>query len=155
MINKFLPEQLDNTYRGHKLALWFFGVVVFMKALQGLSVIYDSYSMASSADGIPIETFPTAAAQTVATLFAISGFFRLIISLLAMLVFIRYRSAIAFMFSLLALDYVGRQIILRFYPLVRVGNPVGPNVSHILFALTIVGLVLSLWKMRTPQGQVI
>ena len=155
MIKKFLPEQLDNTYRGHQLALWFFVVVVFIKTLQGLSVIYDSYSMASSADGIPIETFPIAAAQTVATLFAISGFFRLIISLLGVLVLIRYRSAIAFMFSLLALDYVGRQIILHFYPLVRVGNPIGPNVNHILFALTIVGLVLSLWKRRTPQGQAI
>ena len=67
--------------------------------------------------------------------------------------FVRYRSAISFMFALLALDYLGRQLVLDFYPLVRSGNPLGPYVNLFLFALTIIGLALSLWGKRDYQGQ--
>ena len=86
-------------------------------------------------------------------MFAISGFSRLVICLLCALAFVRYRSAISFMFALLALDYLGRQLVLDFYPLVRSGNPLGPYVNLFLFALTIIGLALSLWGKRDSQGQ--
>ena len=153
MIKQLLPERIDNTYRGQKLALWFFVVVVFMKTLQGLSVVSSGYSMARDADGIPLETYSVAAAQTVVSMFAVSGFSRLIICLLCVLAFVRYRSAITFMFTLLALDYLGRQLIFHYYPLVRTGNPIGPNVNLFLFALTVAGLVLSLWSNRNLQAQ--
>ena len=153
MIKKLLPDRIDNTYRGHKLALWFFAVVVIVKALQGISVLSSGYSIARDADGIPLETFPVAAAQTVVALFAVSGFSRLIICLLCVLAFVRYRSAITFMFTLLALDYLGRQLVYHYYPLVRTGNPIGPNVNLSLFALTVVGLGLSLWSNRNLQAQ--
>jgi hypothetical protein len=39
MINQLLPQCIDNTYRGHKLALWLFALVVFVKALQSLLAI--------------------------------------------------------------------------------------------------------------------
>jgi hypothetical protein len=32
MFDRFLPERLDNTYRGYKIALWLFGLVVPIKA---------------------------------------------------------------------------------------------------------------------------
>ena len=153
MGNRLLPGCIDNTYRGHELALWLFAVIVFVRASQGVAAIVSSYSIAISADGIPLETFPVTAAQTVVTTFAISGLSRLIISLVGILAFVRYRSAITLMFSLLALDYVGRQLILHFYPIVRVGSPIGPTVNHILFALTFLGLVLSLWSKRDLRAQ--
>ena len=143
-----LPRCIDNNYRGRKLALWFFWVVVVMRGLQGLSLIFNGHSIVRNADGIPLETFPIAASQSIVAMFVISGLSRLILSLLGVLAFVRYRSAIALMFTLLALDQLGKELLLHFYPLFRVGNPIGPTVNLILLVLTFIGLVLSLWGKR-------
>lgn len=150
-MNPILPQPIDNNYRGHKLAIWLFVVVVFVKSLQGLVALANPYSVARSGDGIPIETYSTAAAQAVVALFAISGFSRLLISLGCVLVLVRYRSAIPLMFAVLAMDYLGRQLILYFYPIVRIGTPTGVIVNLILFTLTLIGLVLSLWSQRDHE----
>ena len=146
MFNQLLPQRIDNTYRGHKLALWLFAVVVAMKILQSLLVIFIGDFVVRSADGVPLETFTPAAAQSVVALFALSGLSRLIVSVLCVLALVRYRSLITFMFALLALDYLARQLILHFVPLVSTGTPPGPVVNLILFSITIVGLALSLWS---------
>ena len=146
MLNQLLPPRLDNTYRGRKLALWLFGFVVLIRSIQSVMIIVNGYSIARSADGIPLETYPAAAAQTILALFAISSLNRLLISLVCVVVLVRYRSAIPSMFVILALGYLVGEIILRFIPIVRVGTPPGPIVNLIMFALMITGLVLSLWK---------
>jgi len=33
MLNKFLPQRIDNAYSGHRLALWIFALVVSVKIL--------------------------------------------------------------------------------------------------------------------------
>ena len=146
MLNQLLPPCLDNTYRGRKLALWLFGIVVLIRSIQSVMIIVNGYSIARSADGIPLETYPAAAAQTILALFAISSLNRLLISLVCVVVLVRYRSAIPSMFVILALGYLVGEIILRFIPIVRVGTPPGPIVNLIMFALMIAGLVVSLWK---------
>ena len=145
MLNRLLPPRLDNIYRGRKLALWLFGVVVLLKSIQSVAIIVNGYSIARSADGIPLETYPPAAAQTILALFAIFSLNRLLISLVCVVVLVRYRSAISAMFAILALGYLAGEIILRFIPIVRVGTPPGPIVNLLMFALMIVGLALSLW----------
>jgi len=146
MFNQLLPPRIDNAYRGHKLALWLFALVVFVRIVQSIAVIFGGYSVVRSADGIPLETFTPAGAQTVVTLFALSALSRLFIFLLCVLTLLRYRSAISFMFALLLLNYLAAQLILQFVPLVRTGTPPGPVVNLILLALMIVGLALSLRK---------
>src|SRR3970040_242425 len=117
MINLLLPQRIDNTYRGQKLALWIFAFVGSVKARQGLSAISNGSYMGRPADEIPLETFPPAVAQTVLALFAFSGLSILIISLLCILVLVRYRSAISFMFALLIFNYLARLLILHFIPI--------------------------------------
>src|SRR2546423_12341364 len=146
MLNQLLPLRLDNTYRGRKLALWLFGVVVLIKSIQSVAIIVNGYSIASSADGIPLETYPPAAAQTILAIFAISSLNRLFVALICVVVLVRYRSAIPAMFLLLALTYLAGEIILRFIPIVRVGTPPGPIVNLMMFALMIVGVMLSMWR---------
>ncbi len=146
MINKLLPQRIDNTYRGHKLALWIFALSVSVKIFQTLMVIFNGNSTAIYADGFPLKTFPPAAAQTVVALFALSGLRMLIISLLCVLVLVRYRSMISFMLALLAIEYLAGQMIFYFVPLVRTGMPPGPVVNFIFFILWVAGLVLSLWS---------
>lgn len=153
MFNQILPQRLDNTYRGHKLALWLIALVVSVRIAQSLLVIFNGYSVARTADGIPLDTYPPAAAQTVVALFALGGLSRLIIALLCVLVLVRYRSAIPFMFALLVLAFLASQLIDHFVPIVRTGTPPGPVVNSILFALMIVGLALSLSSQGNRQVQ--
>ena len=144
MFDKLLPQPIDNTYRGYKVALWLFGVIVSVTITQGVFVIFNGYSTIVNADGIPLDTYPTAAAQTIVALWAHRGLSRLIISLLCILVLVRYRAAIPFMFALLAVYYLAGELIFRFLPVIRTGTPPGPIVNLIMFALMIIGLALSL-----------
>jgi hypothetical protein len=101
-----------------------------------------------SADGIPLDTYTAASAHTVVAVWALSGLFRLTLSLLCVLVLVRYRAAIPLMYALLVFEFSGRLLILHFIPLVRTGTPPGPFVNLILFSLTIVGLGLSIFRRR-------
>jgi hypothetical protein len=148
MDNLFLPRSIDNNYCGQKLALWLFWVVVIIRAAQGVSLIINGYSIVKDADGIPLETFPVAASQSIVGMFAISGGSRIVLSALGILTFLRYRSAIPLMFAVLALDQIAKELLLQFNPLYRIGNPIGPIVNVVLMFLTIIGFSLSVWGKR-------
>lgn len=145
MFDKLLPQPIDNTYSGSKIALWLFGLIVSVQILQSIMVILNGQMTAQSADGIPLETYPAAAAQTILAIFMVSSLRRLIISLVCAVVLFRYRSAVPLMFVVLGLSHLGGQVILQFVPIVRVGTPPGVFMNLIMFGLTSVGLALSLW----------
>ncbi|MEW6369045.1 MAG: hypothetical protein AB1714_30830 [Acidobacteriota bacterium] len=144
MFNQLLPQHLDNTYRGYKIALWLFALMVLMKVAMSLNAIFNGYLVASSADGIPLDTFTSSAAQTVVSLFAIWGLAHFVICSMCMLVLVRYRSVIPFMFALLLLEHLSRKLILHFLPIARTGTPPGTVANLVLLAVMIVGLALSL-----------
>jgi hypothetical protein len=112
--------------------------------LQGVFVILNGYSTVRDADGIALDTYTPAAAQTVVALWAQPGLSRLLLSSLCVLVLVRYRSTTPLMFVLLMLNYLFGQLIFQIVPLVCTGTPPGPIINLIMFALMIIGLVLSL-----------
>ena len=146
MLDELLPRRLDNEYRGNKLALWLFGLVVAMKSAQSLAIILNGYPTARDADGIPLDSYTPALAQTVVAVFAQGSLWRLFFCFLCVLVLLRYRRAVPLMFALLALNYLAAQLVFKFVPLARVGTPVGPLVNLLLFVVMLVGLGLSLWR---------
>jgi hypothetical protein len=146
MLNEILPRQVDNTYRGYKLALWLFALLVLMKGGISLGKIFNGYTAAGSADGIPLDTFTPAGARAVVTLFALWGLSQLVICLLCVLVLVRYRAMVPFMFAVLLLEFLSRKLILQIMPIDTMGAPPGYFINLGLLALMIVGLVLSLWS---------
>lgn len=155
MFNQLLPRHLDNTYRGYKLALWLFAPLVLMKAGIGANAIFNGYMVAGSADGIPLDTFTPAGARTVVSLFAIWGLSQLMICFLCILVLVRYRALIPFMFALLLLEHLSRKLILHFIPVVTTGTPPGYVVNLVLLSLMIVGLALSLLGQPSEEIQAV
>jgi hypothetical protein len=153
MLEALLPRRLDNEYRGSRLALWVFGLVVAMKSAQSLAIILNGYPTARNADGIPLDSFTPDAAQTVVAVFAQGSLWRLFFCLLCGLVLLRYRNAVPLMFALLALNYLAAQLVLGLVPLSRVGAPVGPLVNLALFIIMLVGLGLSLWRRGGSSAQ--
>lgn len=151
MIEKLLPKSVDNAYGGYKLGLWLFALVVFVQTFQGFMVIFNGYTVAAGADGIPLDTYAPAAAQTVVAVFALLGLSRLVISLICIMALVRYRSAIPLMFALLVIEQLAKKLILHFIPIVRAGEAPGSAINITILALMIVGLALSLWRRGKPE----
>jgi hypothetical protein len=144
MLNQILPERIDNTYRGHPLAVWFFIPVVVFKTGIALGTIFNGRRAAQTADGIPLDSFGASGAEAVIALFAIWGLSQLVLSVLGVLALTRYRAMIPFMFALLLLEHLARRWILLVKPIARTGTPPGIYINLVLLVLMIVGLALSL-----------
>ncbi len=152
MFNLLLPQRIDNSYRGHKLALWLFGLVVFMKTSIGVGTIFNGRNAAITADGIPLDTFTPAGAQAFVSVFAAWGLAQVMIGLLCIVVLVRYRAMVPCMFTLLLLEHLCRKLIFFVMPIARVGAPPGFLINLALVALMIVGLVLSVRNQVSRSG---
>src|SRR5438874_12662174 len=100
MFEQLLPARIDNTYRGASVALWLFGVVLLLKLIMSVNSIFNGYSVATTADGVPLQSFPPAAVQVVVYMFAAWGLAHFVISLLGVLALIRYRAMVPLLFTL-------------------------------------------------------
>jgi hypothetical protein len=151
MLNSILPERLDNTYRGHRLALWLFVIVLVMKTGIAMGTIFNGREAAQSADGIPLASFGAAGAEAVLALFAIWGLSQLVLSVFGVLALARYRAMVPLMYLLLLLEHLARRWILIVKPIARTGTHPGSYINLGLLAVMIVGLALSLWpRARAP-----
>ena len=146
MTSPLFPRRADNEYRGRKVALWIFGLVVFVKLVMGVNTTFNGRSVASSADGIPLDTYPPAAAQAFVTVFALLGVAHVVIALLCVLVLVRYRALVPLMFAFLLLEHLSKRLVVRMLPIERVGAPPASVINLALLTLMVVGLALSLWS---------
>ena len=144
MFDQILPRQVDNSYRGHRLALWLFGVLVFMKTSIGLGTIFNGRHAAVSADGIPFNTFGTAGAQAFLSIFAAWGLAQATLGILCIVVLVRYRALLPFMYALLLLEHLCRKLIFTVMPIERTDDAPGYVINLALVGLMIVGFMLSL-----------
>lgn len=148
MFELLLPKSFDNNYRGQKLALWLFGLFTLMKCVIGVNSIINGRVVMTGADGIPLDTFTAAAAQSLVALWALLGLSHILIGVLCVFALIRYRSMVPFLFALLLLQHLGGRLILQFIPLIRIGAPPAFVINLIQLTLLILGLGLSLWRRR-------
>jgi hypothetical protein len=145
MFDLLVPRTLDNRFRGQRAALWLFALVVLVKLGIGFGTIFNGHSAASSADGIPLDTFSPAGARAVVSLFAAWGFAQVMIGALCVLALVRYRAMVPLLFALLLLEHLGRKLIFHLMPVATTGTPPGFFINLALLALMLVGLALSLW----------
>lgn len=148
MLDRLLPGQADNNYRGHKLALWLFALVVFMKLPMSLNSIFNGTMVATSADGIPLNTYTPAGAQAVVSFLAAWGVGQLAICVVCIAVLTRYRALVPFMLTVLLLEHLSRRLVFHVMPIVRTGTPPGIFVNLGLVTMMVVGLALSVWNRR-------
>lgn len=144
MLNRIFPERIDNHYRGHRLAIWLLYPITLLSLGIALSAIFSSDGGIQDADGVPLDSFASGGAQVVLATVALLGLSKLLLSSLHVLALFRYRAMIPLVYVLLVADYVGHKGIELMKPIDRVGTPYGVVVTAVLFALSILGLVLSL-----------
>lgn len=145
MMDRLLPP-ITAGYTGQPVALWLFGALLLVRGIIGLNSIVNGRTVAMTADGIPLDSFPAAAAQTIVALWALLGLGRLVMSGLGAVVLVRYRALVPLCFGLLLLEQLGRYLVVRFIPIPRTGAPPASAINLTLLGATIAGLALSLWS---------
>ncbi len=153
MFQKLLPPVLDSSYRGHRVALWLFAALLALKGTIGLGTIFNGRSAATSADGIPLDTFSPAGEQAFIALFAAWGLGQVALLIVGLVALVRYRSMVPFMFSLLLLEHLGRKLVFVILPIARTDSAPGYLINLAIIAAMVVGLALSLWQRDRPQSQ--
>jgi hypothetical protein len=143
-----LPSAINNNYQGSRVAVWLLWLIAAMKIVMGLNSTINARLIAQTADGIPLTSYPGAAAQTVVSLFALVSFVNLLVGLLCVLVLVRYRAAIPLAFLLLLLEHGGKRLILLANPIERIGGGSGTAINLTLLLVMALGLFLSLRRSR-------
>ena len=152
MLSRLFPKQFDNNYRGHWIAIWLFVLVMFMRGTQGVVVMITPRDALINADGIPLDSFNAAGAETVVSLVALLALSGLVLPLQSLVVLIRYRAMIPFMYLLFLTVQVGNRALLMLNPIVRsdvpamgfAGHAIGFYMNLAILAVTLIGFVLSL-----------
>ena len=149
MLNRIFPRQADNTFQGHRAALWLLGLFIALKLAMSVNSILNTASVAASADGLPLDSYGPAAAQAVLMLFALTALGQLTITAFALTTLIRYRAMVPFIYVLMLGEQLARRLIVQDYSVARTeGIPAGSYVTLGLVALLTLGLVLSLIPSR-------
>lgn len=144
MLNRILPARIDNRYRGHPLALWFFVPITFMKVGVSLVHLLKADGGAQSISTIPLDTYSSSAAQNVVGLFARMGLDQLVLGSLFVLVLLRYRAMIPLMYVLIVAHYLASRVVSQVKPLVLAGTSGASTPALVIAILSVAGLVLSL-----------
>jgi hypothetical protein len=158
MLTRIFPRQADNDYRGWRLGLWLMLPAVLLRAVEGVNSILRTHDVAVTADGIPLDTYPQAAADTAMTLFALNGLSLVLLALIGTVVLLRYRALIPFAYLLMLIDALGGKAIVMLHPIVRGGATkvggisAGAIVNYTLLALLVIGFALSLVPRKSASA---
>jgi hypothetical protein len=142
MLELIFPRQIDNKFRGQRLALWLFVPIVVLRLGIGAGSVFNTHEAVVSADGIPLSTFNTAGADTVIALFSLLGLFHLLLGLLGVLALVRYRALVPLLYLLFLVQALSNKLLLLIHPIARAGGQGGSLVALTVLALTVIGLVL-------------
>ena len=153
MYNRILPRQADNRFDGLRPALWLLGLLIALKLAMALNSIFNTASVAAGGDGIPLDSFGSAAARQVLRLFALTALGQLALQLIALTVLIRYRALVPFIYLVLLGEHLARRFIAQSYALAGAqSTTVGWYINYGLLTLLALGLLLSLIPARA-RGQ--
>ena len=144
MIELFLPREANNRYRGHRAALWLFGLFIGLRLLMSINSIFNTGDVASGADGFALDVYGQDGARAVLLLFALDATGKIGLTAAGLISLVRYKALIP-LFALMMLgETVFRRIIIASNPIARTdANPIGWYVSLSLMGLLVAILVLS------------
>lgn len=154
MLGRLFPRVIDNDYRGWWLAVWLLVPLVLLKLVMGFNVSglnpwISNREIAINADGFALDSYGPEAASVVMFMFASWGVMLLVLSLLGLLVLVRYRAMIPLMYLLLGIEQFGRKAIGLAQPIVSAAaesDGLSPAflINTGFMAVLVIGFALSL-----------
>jgi hypothetical protein len=152
MLSRIFPKQIDNTYRGSRLAIWIFVPIVLVNMIMGANTMINTREVIQGADGIPLDSFGPAAAKIIVACFKSWGLGHLLMASLGLLALMRYRGMVPFLYLVFTLENGGRKALQLANPLrifTSSGEPaIGAMINLALLTALLVGFALSLGGKR-------
>jgi hypothetical protein len=136
---RVFPKQLDNSFRGNRIAVIVFALITVFTLARSCIHIFAPDGGASSIAGINTSV---EGSSNVISMFAFWGLAQLLMGLVYLAVFFRYKSLIPFMYMLIIIEYSGRVLIGMVKPLIVSHTPPGAIGDYILIPLAIMMLML-------------
>jgi len=144
VLERLLPKQPDNAYRGALIAKWVFIAMVAMTVGRSLAHILLPDGGAQSIATIPLDAYSAGASKVVIGMFAQWGLTQLVFGLLYVLVLWRYQSLIPLMWLFILSEWTGRLLLGAVKPFETVGTAPGAVGNLVIPLLALAMLVLSL-----------
>jgi hypothetical protein len=144
IINALFPAEVSNQFRGHRAALWGFGLLTVITLGRSLVHIFKYDGGAQSIATIPLYSYSDAASSTLIGLFALWGLAQLLLGLVYLVVLIRYRTLIPLMLLTFAVEWLARLGLSEFKPIetlgtapASVGNLAVPIIAGLLLIISL------------------
>lgn len=136
MLRKIFPHQVDNTYSGHKLGLYFFFVITLVTIGRSCVHIFAADGGAQSIATIPLDTYSQGGAEAVIFIFAQWGIAQLMVGFIYLLVAWRYRRLIPLMYVFLFFEWSSR-IALGFFKSIETAGVAPAAIAQLVLVLLI------------------
>jgi hypothetical protein len=149
MLNRIFPKQFDNDYQGLRPAIWLLIAFVAVKLVIGVNTIFNTQSVATGGDGLTVDSMSASGAQTVLMMMTLVSLCQLILAAQSIIVLVRYRAMIPFMYLVLLSEHLLRRALILRADVARTEEtPVGAYINLGLLAVLILGFLLSLVRAR-------
>ena len=146
---KLLPATIDNQFRGLKLAQYAFLILTIATLVRSLIHVFAPDGGAQSIATIPLANYPADAAAAVILMFSLWGLSQLLMGIVYLVVYFKYKSLIPAMYVLMIVEYAMRIVIGQMKPIVTSGTAPGSIGNWIMVPVCIVLLILSLKRAKT------
>jgi hypothetical protein len=151
MLGRIFPRQIDNAFRGYRLAIVLLVPLVLLNLVIGANSVIMTRRIAQI-DGFALETFGALGEAAVLSLFALTGLLHFTFALLCLVVLLRYRAMLPLIYFLLSFEQIGRMVLLRLNPIERVASEgAGVPLNLIFLAVLLIGFALSISERRIVQ----
>jgi len=143
MLSRIFPVRIDNAFRGHRLALWLFTLILLQKLALSLTHLFRADGGAQSGSRMPLDSYPDGAAQNIVGLMARMGLEQFLLASFMVLALVRYRAMIPLMYLVVVVQYLMARGVTQMKPLARAGPSGVATMALIVASLAVIGLVLS------------
>ena len=141
IVNRIFPRQVSNNFQGYRIASIIFLLIIAVTIARSCVHIFAPDGGVGSIAGIIVSV---EGGSNIISLFALWGLSQLLMGFVYLVVYIRYKSLIPFMYLLIIAEYSGRALIGFTKPLKVTHIPPGAIGDYILIPLALVMLILSL-----------
>ena len=138
-----LPAKIDNTTRGSKIPFYVFALYAIVSLVRSCIHLLAPDGGAGSIAGMDLSV---AGADGIIFAFALWGSSQLILAVMQLLVVFRYRSFVPFMYLMLILEVLLRELVGKTKPVTFADTPPGAIGNQLILPLAALMLGLSLWS---------
>jgi hypothetical protein len=138
-----LPAKIANTIRGSKIPFYVFALYAVVSLVRSCIHLLAPDGGAGSIAGMDLSV---AGADGIIFAFALWGSSQLILAVIQLLVVFRYRSFVPFMYLMLMLEVLLRELVGKTKPVTFAHTPPGAVGNQLILPLAALMLGLSLWS---------